>query len=246
MTIGIVFKCIDGAVLCADTQLTIPFPYSSKYPGLKIFGFPELQSQPFFTYAGEVAFSTMCINRLADRIAQAEKAGREVAETLTGECKKIHNEYSRLYPDGRLTLGLLLVLRRPDASLALYKIIAPSVAPLLSPPFECIGVGTPVAQSVIVPLCSPSITTNEAARIGYYALSQAKQFVEGCGGQTEMVTFREGEARRGYYDIVEEHTVIFERHLSELTKRLKGIRKGQIQKWRGEAHGWLKKKEDVP
>jgi 20S proteasome alpha/beta subunit len=257
MTIGIAFKCTDGAVLCADTQMTIAQPYSTKYPGSKIFGFPELRSQPFFTYAGRVDFSTMCIDRIVGRIAEAEKTTGDVTHALIEECKRIHAEYLNLYGDERLTLELLTVLRQPDARLALYRVCGAVVAPFLSSPVECIGVGTPVALSVITPLCPLSMTASQAARIGFYALSQVKRFVDGCGGQTEMVTFRENEPRFGYvphseestrifeqtfaafqeaarpillsYDNVESNDDIFDRYLSEFAKNLKALRSRQIQ-----------------
>ena len=257
MTIAIGFKCTDGAILCADSQFTI---YSTKYPGNKIFGFPELKSQPFFAFAGDVTFSTMCIDRIMKKIAEAEKGDHDVASTLTRECRDIHEQYCHAFRDEGLYLQLLVVFRQLNTKLAMYKVLGPSVAPFLSSGVECIGVGTPLALSVIVPLYLPSTTTSQAARIGFYALCQVKKFVEGCGGQTEMVTFREDKAVRGYiphseesgklfeqtlssfqeaarpillsYDNIEEETLSFKRRLKSFSQALIETRTEQIKQWR--------------
>jgi len=267
MTIGIAFKCRDGAVLCADTQLTIPYPYSLKYSKTKIFGFTELTSRPFFTYAGDVDFSLMCIHRIVGVLASAKKRA-DVESTLSREAIKIHAEYFPLYPDERLTLQLLAVFRVPDGTWRVAKVTGPRVTPVMGT-VECIGVGTPVAQCIIVPLlASLNLDTREAARIGFYVLSQVKQFVEGCGGDTEMVTFRDrggqfdyvphlkesglffGEAFSAFqdalrpillgYNAVEEDTPTFETQLREMVKKLKAFRADQIKRSKVGRLPWLR------
>jgi len=196
MTLAMGFKCTDGAILCADSQLTIPYPYSTKFPGNKIFEFPELQGAPFFTYAGDVDYSLMCIYRLARKVKELEK-DQPTEDILTHEVREIHREYHSI--DDGLMLQLIVGFRRPDAKVALYKVFGASVAPCLSSVPVCLGIGTPVAMAVMAPFYAAPMDMSEACRTAVYALFQVKSQVEGVGGSTEIVFLRDGRAREFYH-----------------------------------------------
>lgn len=196
MTLAMGFKCVDGVILCADTQLTLPYPYSTKYPSNKIFDFRELQSAPFFTYAGDVAFSTMCIHRIANRFSETEKK-RAAERVLVEEVRKIHAEYHSI--DKELYLQLIVAFRRADAKVALYRVMGAAVEPCVSSVPVCVGVGTPVAMAVMAPFYPVPMTMSEACRTAVYALFQVKNQVEGVGGLTEIVFLRDGRDRQFYH-----------------------------------------------
>src|SRR5271170_6684014 len=70
MTIAAGFKCSDGIVLCADSQMTASD--GTKYNAPKIFSYSENQVDAVFAFAGSEVFSKMCIERLAKRILASE------------------------------------------------------------------------------------------------------------------------------------------------------------------------------
>ncbi len=92
-------------------------------------GFREVQCAPFFTYAGDVDFSMMCIHRIAKRMEQTEK--RHAAEdVLMEEVRKIHKEYYYAYNSHNGNeLQLIVGFRQADSRVALYRVLGGSVPP---------------------------------------------------------------------------------------------------------------------
>lgn len=261
MTLAMGFKCMDGAILCADTQLTIPYPYQTKYTGDKIFGFRELRCAPFFTYAGDVEFSTMCTFRLAKRLRETEKK-RATEEVLAEEVRRIHQEYHYAYnAQNGVELQLLVAFRQPDAKVALYVIRGGAISPCSSAIPVCLGIGTPVAMAAMAPFYSGPMSLSEACRTAVYALFQVKSQVEGVGGGTEIMFLRDGRSHAFYhiplgresvavfeqafeafqeairpvlltYTTLESDTPSFKRYLKEFSQRMMKLRSRQMAEYR--------------
>jgi 20S proteasome alpha/beta subunit len=259
MTLAIAWKSRDGAILGADTEFT--GGGYSKYKGKKILGFPELRTQPFFAFAGMVDYSMMCIHRLAKVIGkEEEEAAPDVPAVIERELVRIHKEYGPLYPDDPLTLQLLIVLRHPGAKLALFKVWGPVMAPIPDNGVECIGVGETVSRLVIDRFYREEMTTPQADRAVMYTLFKAKEFVGGVGKDSEIVFFRDGEAKFGClpvhgesitkfqetlsmfdeaardillnYNAVEEDEELFAHRLKVFSETLIKARAGQIEEWK--------------
>jgi 20S proteasome alpha/beta subunit len=182
MTIACGFRCLDGVLLCADSQITIPAV--SKYAEPKIGRLVGTEHAIFVTFAGDLDFSRMCIEILTEKLYDADRAGTDVIVCLRQEAQRIHKEYYGLYEGGaRLELWMLAAIHTDKTHL--YKVYGPSVSKI--PEFEFIGCGQYLARAVVSNLYSPNMSLVEASLMAAYVLSQAKLYVDGCGGRSEIV-----------------------------------------------------------
>lgn len=183
MTLALGFKCSDGIVLGADSEIT---GVASKWSEKKIVDFPKLKSHPYFAYStDDIDFAKGVIGRLAGRIEHAEQTGSDAIAELKGELKKVHKEYSRTYPkkEDRPVLELLLVLR--GQGLNLFTIRGIECTPVSQAGY--IGSGEPVGRAIATPLFNNSLTTSDAERLAVYTLMQAKEYVPYVGKQSDIV-----------------------------------------------------------
>lgn len=189
MTIAAGFLGKDGAVLCADTQLTIPGML--KYPESKVVAFKEHRWQPVFVYAGDPAFSKASIARLAEKIAQNDLARPDLFHTIAEECKKIHEEFYPLYeqPSDKLELSLLFALRTSPVSL--FQVRGPVLARLES--YECLGAGTYLARAIASDFYQPTMPCREIVKMAAYLLMKVKTHVDYCGGTSQIFVISDPE-----------------------------------------------------
>jgi hypothetical protein len=225
MTLAIAWKSIDGAILGADTEFTfMAGGVYSKYKGKKILGFPQLRSQPFFAFAGIVDYSMMCIDKIVKVIRKEEdESAPDVPAAIEGEIVRIHKQYGALYPDERLTLELLIVLRHPGAKLALFKVHGPIMAPIPDGGVECIGVGESVFRLMVDRLYRERMTTPQVDRAVMYTLCKAKEFVACVGKDSEIVFFRDGEPEFGCLPVEAGSITLFQETLSTFDEAAKDI-----------------------
>lgn len=202
MTIALGFACKDGIVLGADSEITSGG--ISKWSDKKIIHFPDLATNPYFAFSGDVPFSKNNIQRLANAIESAEHSGSDIYTRLVAECRKIHKEYLRLYPnkDERPQLDLLLAIRNLKyGGLNLYGILG--IEPVLVSRDEYIGFGEPIARAVGGPLYHESLTTEEAVHLAVYILMQTKEYAGYCGKYSHVVRIEgnwQDEPWRGFDD----------------------------------------------
>ena len=201
MTVAAAFACQDGAVLCADTQLTVPGWF--KYPESKITVISKFKCRPFFVYAGDVDFSKMCIERIARKLADVLNPSSAsitlpaaAADLLKEEAITIYNQYRKF-----CQLQLLIALQG-KVSVYLYKLSGLSVSPILS--YECIGAGASIARSVASVLYESSMQVKETSFVATYALGQAKKHSYGVGGQSQVVMIYRRGSRAPDYDLMTE------------------------------------------
>jgi hypothetical protein len=188
MTIAVGFRCSDGIVLCADSQMSAPSD-GMKYNAQKTFSYSGNQVDAVFAFAGTEVFSKMCIERLARRILASELSN--VEQALQEEALSIHEAYS---PRATVTttdydLNVLVGVRftsGADDGIALFHIEGPAVSPPIKT-FDCIGVGRMVARQAISLFYSDSLTVQEASRVGVYCLKQTKEHVGECGGPSQVI-----------------------------------------------------------
>jgi 20S proteasome alpha/beta subunit len=183
MTLALGFKCSDGIVLGADSEISTD---TSKWSERKILDFPKLKSHPYFAYAtDDVDFAKGVIERLAVQIERAERGNSNIVAGLKGELKSVQKEYSRTYPkkDERPIFQLLMALR--EQTLALFMIRGVECTPVSQAGY--IGSGEPVGRAVATPLFSNSLTTSDAERLAVYTLMQAKEYVPYVGKRSYIV-----------------------------------------------------------
>jgi 20S proteasome alpha/beta subunit len=184
VTIAAGFRCRNGVVLCADSRITVP--NISKYEEPKIATLLGIAKAAFYTFEGDVGFSKMAIEMLAEKMHEAEVDGRSMVKALRQEVLQIHKDYSNLHSGKEcLYLSLLLAIQTGEDKIDLFRVEGPRVIKAGDTVF--IGCGGIVASSAVSLLYDREMCVLEAARMAAMALLQAKTHVDGCGGRSEVV-----------------------------------------------------------
>ena len=175
MTIAAGFRCADGVLLCADSQLTIPAYL--KFPEAKIISMSGVKFSPCFAYCGDVAFSKDSIHRIGETIHTAED-DRNLMRAIRGVAREIYLEQKLLSREERETLELLVVMKR-GSRFQLWHLRRLNLSPIQ----ECIpiGAGMDMMYATAKPFYSPAMKLREASFMGAYALYLTKEYVDSVG-----------------------------------------------------------------
>jgi 20S proteasome alpha/beta subunit len=182
VTIAAGLRCTDGVVLCADTEVSIPGWL--KFPGSKIRMNMKLPFQPVFTFAGDLNFCQMFINKLASRLAMAGPSMRQAVTAIEEEAVSIHDTFRGEDYEVQSDLLLTLWTGKNPGKRDLYHIGHGVVAPVQQ---ACLGAGQPIAQSIIAELFNSNMTMGEACFAALYMLIEAKAYAAGCGKDSQIL-----------------------------------------------------------
>jgi 20S proteasome alpha/beta subunit len=186
MTIAAAFRCSDGVVLCADSQMTAVND-GMKYNAQKLFSYSTENVDSVFAFAGAETFSKMCIERLSKVVEVSNPSTIEV--NLRNEALAIHQEYA---PQALATnpaeydLNVFLAVRFYQNRASLFHIEGPAVSPPIST-YDCIGIGRTVARQSINLFHKNGLSLWEAVRVAVYCLKQTKEHIEACGGPSQVI-----------------------------------------------------------
>ena len=213
MTIGIGFTCQDSIVLCSDTQIT--YEGSHKRYEHKIFSSENSSWSATFSYAGDVGTAkTVWDNFL---VAMEEKVMPITAEIIRRE-----------------TIKVLSDLEVPDNFCLLCGIVIPSREMKL---FQSRGKNVQSARSAFIGIADTSVlsymhnllaqsssgtyTVRQAELLGRYMVLQCKNWIDGCGGTTDVVILHSDgriEPSPMFPNGVEGHFEILERYFMQLSE----------------------------
>ncbi|MGA9672473.1 MAG: hypothetical protein WBQ94_24880 [Terracidiphilus sp.] len=184
MTIAAGFCCSDGVVLCADTQYTIP--ETMKYPDSKLRMAPELQCLPFFAFCGDMDYQKQCIASFTSVLSSAEEDGTLLRSALEKSALEMHIAYYDAYSDPSEKLSAaMFVSVLIGGKRKLYKVYGPKVYEVDQ--FESMGSGSYLARALADSFWEPNNTMYRTALAAVYILSDVKKYVDGCGGESQMV-----------------------------------------------------------
>jgi len=194
VTIGVGFKCVDGIVLCSDTQIT--FQGSHKFHQNKIceIELPSAGGWACFTFAGDPDLMMMFKDRLVDSMGKADYIPtghntRKLIETTLARMKNVimPNPYG-LFTLFGLSIG-------SDLQLIKTSKITVNEVPL----YDYVGVGDSSIVRYLESLFLSGpfhLTIKTAAVIATYFVAKAKAFVDGCGGDTNLIELLPGGSLR--------------------------------------------------
>lgn len=185
VTIGIGFLCSDGIVLCSDTQVT--WEQFHKYYESKIRHGEAKKWTAAFTYSGNPAVNKMFHDKFEETI---ELIKDRVPLNAAGIQKAVET-----------TLDLIDVLDRdPNALNLLCEIVIPGedmrlvhtegkvVSRVESQHF--IGAGDSSVIRYLAPTIAKEVSSYrvwQAINLGVYLTIQARRYVDGCGGETDVL-----------------------------------------------------------
>jgi 20S proteasome alpha/beta subunit len=184
LTIGIGFRCVDGIVIASDTQIT--YPGSHKRYEYKIFEHREALWSAIFTYAGEPDLMREFFgNFLA---STSNPANTSFLSSCSGICKLIEISLRSVRRNAGLSIiGALNVV--PNQELLMVKTSKSNIS--IARDYEFVGIGDSsllafLEKLICVPIGTGTYRYEQAFRIATYLVYQAKQYIDGCGGDTSV------------------------------------------------------------
>jgi hypothetical protein len=187
MTIAAGFPCSDGLVLCADTQETI---YS--YAKVNTEKMRQLETPSYnvvFTGAGDSGLLEMSAQLMKQALLRENPKGdREIERVLRDSWLEIFNRhlapYSQFPADEHPNPDLLIGVQYPTAA-EFYRAYGTAFWQVHEP--QCVGSGVVLGKSLIAQLFTNSMTIGQGWLVALYVLHQAKTWVDGCGGNTDIL-----------------------------------------------------------
>jgi 20S proteasome alpha/beta subunit len=187
MTIGLGFQCSDGVVLACDTQITMAGVYKEHQNKL---AFLECKDSIVSScYAGSPNLALSFYRRLEQAMRVAEpNATQDVIDVISDlalEFKKKHPKEMRYE---QFLFGISLKGQKAKLVRLQDSIVDDPMTP-------CIG----IADSALVKYLTARLTwypailedANNSLVLAVYIVLQAKEFIDGCGGDTSAVIIRE-------------------------------------------------------
>ncbi len=187
------FRCSDGIVLCADTELT--YTDILKYQGSKIRVYEREGLAAAITGAGDWEYLRMAFEKVLDRIDELPSTLDAIQSDFERIILDIHARHIPLFPrEPKPGIDVLLAVRCEGDGLALIRSSDTAIA--RSSTFELLGTGSLLARSFADNLYAPDIRMKECVFLAAYVMRLAKRYVPAVGGSSDIVALPfEGQMR---------------------------------------------------
>jgi len=194
VTIAAGFVARDGIVLCADTQETYGQLLKLNTP--KIIVRPEFfvpGPRIVFAGAGHGPFIDKLANEAWKRVSTRTSAGdfAEVCDDIEASIKDTYEEFGRIFQSGAMPEAEMIYAVAVAGRNGLFKAIGPIVNPVDR--YASVGVGLYLADYIHerLGLATPRLADSGWYEIlAIYLLQQAKEYIDGCGGESHVLTLR--------------------------------------------------------
>ena len=185
MTIGVGFRCRDAIVLCADTQPAWPQSHQDSERTIYDHYGDAGEWAVAFTLAGSPTLMRSFDAKFSEmmQIAPTPKTASTIQDVIE-TALSLHDTLDT-DPSG---LSLLCAIVIPQQEMRFLKIEGKVVAPAHS--FDYVGIGDSSLLRYLRPILINSeadLTTQQAFTLGSYLVLQAKRYIKGCGGETDMI-----------------------------------------------------------
>lgn len=215
------FKCQDGVVVCADTQETLGSA-KRNVPKLEFTKGPTWSAEQGEMINHDLALALCGAGHgpFVDKIAsRAWDALRDVADideasdAVESMIKRTYQEFSQIYQPGSFPEAELIYGITIGGQSRLFQAYGPLV---LEKSYASSGIGHYLADFLAERMGANGEhgwrTIRQCVAVAAFILSQAKEHVEGCGGNSHIAVLRESESS----GMVDFHMV---EHLTEYMKR---------------------------
>jgi hypothetical protein len=198
VTIVAGFKCQDGVVLCADTQETVNQISKRNIPKLRIEppaaerAYRRLHQQPDIAVAfcgatDNGPFMDEIIGR-AWKSASAASSLAEAAEFINRSIKDSFEEFGKIYQPGYTPTTEIIYGIKMGGDSRLFYSLGPAVNEKTE--YATGGVGIYMADFLASRMYRYGITAYQAAILAAYILFEAKEHIDGCGGESHIAVLR--------------------------------------------------------
>jgi len=197
MTIALGFKCIDGIVLCSDSQIT---GHALKFSATKIGVLNRLTENSQWalgvTYAGDPDVMDSFYDRISERLIQDKQAEAQdaasIKEVIEESLHSVH-EKSADKDNEYIDVICALSVRRPQPKTLM--LVGRRTTLHEADGIAFAGAGDSSLARFLVERIHPErfdVYVDEAMLWGAYLVEQIKEFVSGCGKKTQMVVIKNG------------------------------------------------------
>jgi 20S proteasome alpha/beta subunit len=194
MTIALGLKAVDGLVLCTDSQITKAG--GLKYEAPKIFPFLDDDWAAALAFAGNPDFMKLVFETLSDRLHDPtdSELRHQFPDRVRIILKDILRTLKREHPKMMLEILCACSHKREGFGFLVTKnnLVAPAAA-------ECLGVGDSSIIQFLFELFRPLqiLSLKQATMLCVYGVEQAKKYIDGCGGETQLICID----KKGHMDI---------------------------------------------
>jgi 20S proteasome alpha/beta subunit len=184
------FRCVDGIVVCSDTQETSG-PAKRDVPKLRYEGRGLATDTPLavvFCGSGYGPLIDKLVDESWNNINQLS-AMDEVCAEIERTVKKLYQEYGRIYQRGQCpTAELIYGVKTADG----HKLFSAN-GPIVNerPDYYSSGQGYYLADFLTSRMFSKHLSLQQCVILAAYVLFQVKEIVEGCGGESHIAILRD-------------------------------------------------------
>jgi hypothetical protein len=196
------FKSYEGVVLCADTQETREHAKRKvskvRFEPRNIHGLEIHHSNlaAAFCGAGDGPFIDKLIEE-AWKAAKDSSSLDEACENIKGSIEYQHEKFGKIYQPGFVPETQLIFGIKMDGDSKLFTSLGPVVNE--KDGYDSGGIGYYMADFLAGRMYKDHLTVRQCVILAAYILYQAKEHVEGCGGDSQIVVLRERESS-GFVD----------------------------------------------
>jgi hypothetical protein len=199
VTIVAGFKSYEGIVLCADTQETVLHskrqvpklrfePDSLTRWGKTMRGEEVTDLAAAFCGAGDGPFIDKLIDE-AWKAAQGASSLREAGERIESKIKDLYEGFGKIYQPGFCPQVDLVYGVRMDGDSKLFSAVGPVVNE--KDKYYSAGQGYYMADFLARRMHESRLTVHQCVILAAYTLLQAKEHVDGCGGDSQIAVLRD-------------------------------------------------------
>jgi 20S proteasome alpha/beta subunit len=199
VTIVAGFKCVDGIVLCADTEETIGDVSKRHVPKLRLEP-RNGSSKPTPNLAVAFCGSTNngpFMDKIINLSWEAAVNTTSLAKACTAIQESIENTYKhfgRIYQNGYLPDAELIYGVKMQGTTKLFHALGPVVNE--KERYYTSGAGCHLADFLASRLYTDTLNTRQSIILAAYILFQAKEHVPGCGGDSHIAVLEDGGLHR--------------------------------------------------
>ena len=226
MTIVAGFKSWEGIMICADTQETVErskrsVPKLVFEPRDKSYGSTDDLAAAFCGATNDGPFVDKLIAN-AWESAQTATSLDEATDEMEKSIKATYQEFGRIYQRGYCPSAELIYGVKMHEGSKLFSAYGPIVTEKNS--YHSSGVGCSLADFLIGRMYEENLNLRQCVILAAYILFQAKEHVEGCGGESHIAILRnEGVSGQVGWKQVETFTEVLKQSDSEIGRLLLGI-----------------------
>jgi len=192
------FQCVDGTVVCADTQETISLGGNSSFKRRV----PKLRFEQYEGHGRElsgldtaVAICGAGFGPFIDKIADAVWSAAKIASDLPEACdaaeqaiKELYAEFGNIYQTGACPEVELIYSMKMKNESRLFHATGPIVNEKQG--YSTAGSGCYMAAYIAGQMYHEGMTVRQGLILAAYVLFQTKEHADGCGGESHIALLR--------------------------------------------------------